>query len=203
MQDQGECIEQTSSVLLTHSRSFRPVLLRDQLTRSIELFPSNTIFLSLFAWNESRLRIDDRVRTILLSTVLTETSDNLPARVFAIRHSIVTENVHSTRAAFENAVESMACAHSWGIWQLYTAWCMRTKEFRHRAKEVFYRGLRAAPWAKQLAMFAFTHLREVMTFEELKNVYRVLGEKELRVHIDIEDQLEEIEDDVRMKSITQ
>lgn len=178
-------------------------MLRDELVKAIELFPDNTIFLYLFAWNESKLRIDDRVRSILVSTVLTEKNDNFPARVFAIRHSMATENVHSTRAAFENAVESAACRHSWGVWQWYTLWCLRTKEFRHKAKDVFYRGLRAAPWAKQLAMFAFTHLRDAMTFEELKNVYRVLGEKELRIHVDLDERLEDLEDEMRVKRLEQ
>lgn len=59
-----------------------------------------------------------------------------------------------------------------------------------RAKQVFYRGMRACPWAKQFYMLAFTHLRAVLTFGELRAVYSVLGEKELRVHVDLEDQFE-------------
>ena len=34
-------------------------------------------------------------------------------------------------------------------------------------------------------MLAFTHLRSVMEFEELRNVYNVMGEKELRVKVDL------------------
>ena len=34
-------------------------------------------------------------------------------------------------------------------------------------------------------MLAFTHLRLVMAYEELRNVYNVMGEKELRVRVDL------------------
>ena len=186
-----------SSLLTGYLSPFRPALLRDELTNAIELFPSNTIFLSLFAWNESSMRIDDRVRTILRSTALTEKNDNFPARVFAIRHSIATGNAYATRATFENAVESMVCMHNWQVWQLYTYWCLLTKEFRHKAKDIFFRGLRAAPWSKQLAMFAFTHLKDDMEYEELKDVYKFLGEKELRIHCDMDGLLEDFEEEER------
>lgn len=53
--------------------------------------------------------------------------------------------------------------------------------------------MRACPWAKTLYLIAFEELRDMMSFEELKAVYRVLGEKELRVHIDLEDRLEEMD----------
>lgn len=39
-------------------------------------------------------------------------------------------------------------------------------------------------------MLAFTHLRNVLAFEELRKVYEVLGEKGLRVHVDLEDVFE-------------
>jgi hypothetical protein len=41
-------------------------------------------------------------------------------------------------------------------------------------------------------MLAFSHLREMLTFQELRRVYNVLGEKELRVHVDLEEAFEEI-----------
>jgi len=42
-------------------------------------------------------------------------------------------------------------------------------------------------------MLAFTHLREALGFENLKRVYNVMGEKELRVYVDLGDTIEEAE----------
>lgn len=39
-------------------------------------------------------------------------------------------------------------------------------------------------------MLAFSHLRDVLAFEELRKIYEVLGEKGLRVHVDLEDVFE-------------
>jgi hypothetical protein len=41
---------------------YKPSVMRDMLTRSLELFPNNTILLSLFMWNEARTKIENRVR---------------------------------------------------------------------------------------------------------------------------------------------
>jgi hypothetical protein len=107
-------------------------------------------------------------------------------------------NVHSTHAAFESSVTSIACCSNPGLWRLYILWLAKIertqKSFRGKAKEVFYRGMRACPWAKGLYMVAFQEIRGSMTFEELRVVYRVLGEKELRVHVDLEDKFEEWDD---------
>ena len=45
--------------------------------------------------------------------------------------------------------------------------------------------------------FAFLAFRRLlgMGFDELRNIYRVLGEKELRIHVDLEDVFEAIEED--------
>ncbi|KAJ0285328.1 hypothetical protein COL922a_014355, partial [Colletotrichum nupharicola] len=73
----------------------------------------------------------------------------------------------------------------------------------------------ASPWSKDILMLAFTHLRddivrqrtdnasnsnnagipqkgEGMNFHELRHVYNVLVEKELRIHIDIEREWDEL-----------
>ena len=39
-------------------------------------------------------------------------------------------------------------------------------------------------------MLAFEHLRDVLSFDELRKIYEVLGEKGLRVHLDLEDVFE-------------
>lgn len=135
------------------------------------------------------------MRTLLRDSILTEDNDCVSSRLFAIRHELRIGNVHSVRSAFENAVSSTACLGNAGLWRLYVLWCAHTKEFRKSTKEVLYRGMRACPWAKKLMMTAFSELRDVMGFEELKSVYQVMQEKELRIHVDLEDWLEDHNED--------
>lgn len=40
----------------------------------------------------------------------------------------------------------------------------------------------------------FEHLGQDVAYEELRGTWRVIGEKELRVHVDLEDAFEEIEE---------
>src|SRR5699024_2500337 len=89
------------------------------------------------------------------------------------------------------------------LWKLYILFELSRGNI-NRAKAIFYRAVRACPWSKELVMLAFTHLRadvvkqhhtdtrgkvevreEGMGFEELRRVYNVLVEKELRVHVDV------------------
>ncbi|PYI21436.1 DUF1740-domain-containing protein [Aspergillus violaceofuscus CBS 115571] len=132
---------------------------------------------------------------------------------------------HSVRAAFEEAIgddtsksssptsssiSSSSARSNPSTWKLYILFELAQHEI-HRSKEVFYRGMRACPWSKELIMLAFTHLRadiirpmhppgkeaprkwdEGMGFEELRHVYNVLVEKELRIHVDIEQALDDL-----------
>jgi hypothetical protein len=193
-------LQSAARLLYHHTRRgpFRPALLRTHLANSLALFPRSTIFLSLYAWNESRLRIDDRVRSVLRDVVLSEANDNLISRLFAVRFEMRNGNVHSTRAAFENAVVSPACSSNPGLWRFYVLWCLgldfkegdAKEEGRRRAKEVFYRGMRKCPWSKELLMVPFVEREMGMGREELVAVYRVMGEKELRIHVDMDERVE-------------
>lgn len=76
------------------------------------------MFLSLLAWKETRLGIDDRVRSVLDAVVFSPSpspsqqqqqihggdGDGISTRAFAIRHEARTGNAHTTRAAFERAL---------------------------------------------------------------------------------------------------
>jgi len=191
-----ELLLQSAARLFYHhvtSGAFRPALLRDHLTKSLSLFPRNTIFLSLYSWNESRLRIDDRVRAILRSTVLTEAHDNIISRLFTIHYEMRAGNIHSTVAAFENAVSSPSCGTNPGLWRLYVLFCLSSQELRNKAKDIFFRGVRVCPWAKDLMMMAFNEVRGMATEDKIA-MYKVLAEKELRIYVDLEQRIEEWQD---------
>ncbi|KAI9785394.1 MAG: hypothetical protein M1835_003344 [Candelina submexicana] len=185
----------------THVRNYRPALLREKLSESIALFPNNTIFLSLFAANETYSRLDDRVRSIL-NTVLLKSDEqtSITAWFFYIqtelRRSVhLGSTTHSVRAVFERAVATETGRCSASLWKFYLLFCLkRENDGGKRAKEVFYRGMRNVPWAKRFIMLAFgTGLRAIMGFEELRKVWNVLGEKELRVFVDLEEAFERID----------
>jgi hypothetical protein len=223
------------------SSLYKPSQIRSLLTESISLFPHNTIFLSLFAWNESRFRIEERVRDVVrdvTSETKQRTSHNrnrttaqqipITSHLFSIYTELIRpvyagSTLHSVRAAFEKAIGDPAhlpagtftngasstastARSSLTLWKLYILFELSRGEI-NRAKEVFYRAIRACPWSKELVMLAFTHLRadvvrerykdsvrkgEGMGFDELRRVYNVLVEKELRIHVDIEEELDRI-----------
>ena len=237
-----EVLHQSQAKLVYHhvrkGGAYKPSHIRALLADSISLSPHNTIFLSLFAWNESRNRIEERVRGVIrdITTSQTRTKYDLDATISPTQQvpitshlfSIYTElsrpvyagsTLHSVRAAFEKAIgdppsasdRNLASTTTAGttarsnlsLWKLYILFELSRHEIQ-RAKDVFYRGMRACPWSKELIMLAFTHLRtdvvrqrygdtgQGMGFDELRWVYNVLVEKELRIHVDVEGVLDDI-----------
>lgn len=161
------------------------------------MFPQNTIFLSLYVWNESRFRIDDRVRSIVHEVVLLPHSSSHTAEsVVSLFFSVYTElmrgtatgsNSHSIRASFERAVESQRGKQSATMWKLYFLFEHSRGELQ-RAKMIFYRAVRACPWVKELYLLPFQYLRGVTPLEELRGIYEMLAEKELRVFVNLDEE---------------
>ncbi|KAK8076749.1 hypothetical protein PG994_004021 [Apiospora phragmitis] len=147
------------------------------------------MFLTLFAWKETRLGVDDRVRTLLHDTILTKAHDCATSRVFAIRHEMRSGNAHSTRAAFEHALaDDDTSKHNMGLWVSYIRYCRATKELGGpKAKEVFYRAIQRCPWSKDVFMEAFGTLVRDLDSAELRSVYSTLYEKGLRVHVEMDE----------------
>ncbi|KAF9886856.1 hypothetical protein FE257_010979 [Aspergillus nanangensis] len=234
-----ELLYQSRARLLYHhvrtNGVYKPSTIRSILSESISSFPHNTIFLSLFAWNEARFRIEERVRDTI-KNITTETRNRhtlttaqvpITSHLFSIYIEMIRpvyagSTVHSVRAAFEKAIgDQETSAHhntlstarsNLSLWKLYILFELSHNDI-HRAMDIFYRGMRACPWSKELIMVAFSHLRadvvqahhpsrkgDGMGFDELRRVYNVLVEKELRIHIDIEDQLDDMMDQMHRSS---
>ncbi|KAM0241257.1 hypothetical protein ACHAPO_002062 [Fusarium lateritium] len=170
---------------------FRRVYLIEQLKHFLAYFPRNTMFLSLFEWADSSLRIIDETRTLLHETVLTPAQDCLSSRIFAIHHEIERGNVNTTKAAFEYAVSSDACKFNTALWINFIGFCSSQRELRPKAKDVLFRALRHCPWSKDVMMEAFLTLNRDMDSSELKGVFETMASKGLRVHVDLEEFLEE------------
>ena len=179
---------------VTHTHLFKPSEIRLYLTDSIRRFRDNTIFLSLYAWNEARFRIDDRVRAIVNDVVFAasqekerEYQESVISHFFAIhnelhRSTLSGSNESTIRSTFERAVASDNGGHSADLWKLYVSFEMSIGRNR-RAKAVFYRGVKACPWAKGIYLLAFGELRSLMNEEELRGVYELMEEKEIRIHV--------------------
>lgn len=188
--------------------------MRFALGESIALFPENTLFLSLYAWNEARFRIDDRVRTIITDVLsrgspIGASAAVLPQRASVIPHffAIATElsrgtalgsNSHTIRSTFEQCLESDGAKSSAMLWKMYMLWELGHREKR-RAKQVFYRAVRACPWVKDLYMLAFQHLGDDMSWQELRAVYEMVVEKELRLHVSLDDYFAALEEGMASK----
>ena len=202
-----ELLHQARAKLLhyhtVHTRSFKPAVVRSVLTDSIRAFPQNTIFLSLYAWNERRFRIDDRVRSIIQSVALRSTHDHHEYRregvishFFAVHTELnrsieAGSNIHSVRSTFERAIDSEGGKSSAALWKLYFLF-EHSRGDVQRAKRVFYRSIRVCPWAKELYMLPFQYLSTTMSTEELKGVYDTMVEKGIRVHVSLDDIFENI-----------
>lgn len=167
---------------------FRPPFVREQLYSFLKLFPSNTIFLNLFAWADTSLLLNDPVRDALRNLVLREPHDRVSSRVFAILHELSAGTVHSARVAFEAALDSDRCRGSPGLWRSYVRFCqVHKKGLRGKAADAFYRAVGACPWSKDLAMEAFGTLVKDMDSGDLRGVFGAMAAKGLRIHVDLDD----------------
>jgi hypothetical protein len=151
------------------------------------LFPRNTIFLSLLAWSETGLRIDDPVRTLLRDLCLTPANDCVKSRIFAIQYELQHGTLHGARAAFEAALASDACRGNDFLWICYVRFCGGRREFRSAAKEVFFRAVAVCPGSKDLYMEAFGTLLKEISSAELRAVFSTMVAKGLRVHVDLDE----------------
>ncbi|KAK5009128.1 hypothetical protein LTR39_005006, partial [Cryomyces antarcticus] len=195
-----ELIYQGKAQLLAHHnarRIYKPSTVRSELTESIAMFPSNTIFLNQYADNEAHFRIDDRVRSIINDVVLKRSESTIIAHIFAVQSEMArgTEGgstAYAVRGTFDRVLATSTGKHSAALWSLYFHFELSQGDMK-RSKDVFLQGMTNLPWNKSFIMLAFRYLTEVMTYDELRRVYRVMGEKELRVFVDLEDVFEEVE----------
>ncbi|KAI9808218.1 MAG: hypothetical protein M1825_004675 [Sarcosagium campestre] len=168
-----------------------PASLRAPLAESIRRLPHNTIFLALHGWNEARFRIADRLRATLRDDVLRGSSSSVIGWAFAIWTEIrfggtAGGNANSVRAVFERALANDSTKSSVLLWTVYVHFSLQRLSPADTAA-VFFRGMRACPWAKSFYLLAFSHLGAVLSAADRRMVWRIMGEKELRVFVDLDE----------------
>lgn len=110
----------------SHAAIVKPSLIRSTLEPLISQFPQNTILLSLYAANETRFSIDDRVRSTMHQNALQPSeATSVAGWSFAIhyekkRGKIAGTTSHSIRALYKRATKPDASgAHSPALWMSY------------------------------------------------------------------------------------
>ena len=160
----------------THSRPFRPATLRAHLETALTHYPHNTHLLSLYAWNEARTKIDNRIRGVLLQRDEGTVEWWLFAVWIEMRLS-VQYNRNAVRGLWERATNQHR--GSVVLWMAWVRWEVSVGEVE-RARTVWRRAWRWCPWNREVVMVG------VELGLDGEEVGRVLGitaeEKGLRVH---------------------
>lgn len=107
------CLMSKARLLYHHAttaKMFKMKIMRDVLEKALACFPNNSMFLGLYAWNEGRTKIENRVRTLMRDVVLKERKETVVGWAFAIWAEMRmvgtggVYNVHAVRALLEQAV---------------------------------------------------------------------------------------------------
>ncbi|PKS11935.1 hypothetical protein jhhlp_001230 [Lomentospora prolificans] len=197
----GECpqheelLEFAAMLLFRHTilGPYRRAYLSDQFRRCVQLFPTNVNFLALLDWVASTLRIDDEFRNVLSDLVLIGNQDSVALRVCAITHELGPGgSTYAAATAFSRALDSDAARLSPWLWSCYIRFCQVRAEGlpKDAGKRTYYRAMNSCPWAKDLAMEAFTTLIRRMDSSELKSGYNSMELKGMRIHVAMEEFME-------------
>ncbi|KAI8069872.1 NRDE-2, necessary for RNA interference-domain-containing protein [Gongronella butleri] len=164
---------------------FQPGKLRAVTQRSLDQFPSNTMLLGLFIWNEARTWIHQRVNDTLTTNLAKD--PNLVLRIVNIQVHLHRQpyDHHHVRTLFESAVADSRTRSSLLLWKLYIQNELRQGE-RKKAKELLYRAVRRCPWSKELYMIAIEHLSHEMTNAEQLELTNLMMEKDIRTRLFID-----------------
>ncbi|KAK3705232.1 hypothetical protein LTR37_013393 [Vermiconidia calcicola] len=179
--------------ILTNKRPHKPALIRSELAQNLDRFPENSIFLNLYH-HIGRSRIDDQLREAVAP--FTPRSEGLVAWHFRLTNEIQRSEgdtpaatANGVRALFRSALleSDSKVRHSLALWRLWWEFEIQTRSVEN-VRRVFYDGLRYLPWCKKWVLMALGWFsdgvsRGGMTDGELRRVYEVLGEREMRIRV--------------------
>ncbi|KAJ5707428.1 hypothetical protein N7488_007229 [Penicillium malachiteum] len=181
--------------------SEKPTEYRELFEESIALFRHNTMFSTICMWNETRVLRINRLRVDKLLqqnseqqyklTDVLSLNEPISNTLLPIWLEISSEGGEPwrVRSLFETAlagVYSRARANL-TIWKLYMIYELHHVKDMPAAKTVFQRAIQACPWSKELIMFGFEKLRgqSGLSVDELRQLLLVLGDRQLRLRLDI------------------
>ncbi|KAK0255904.1 hypothetical protein B0A54_11164 [Friedmanniomyces endolithicus] len=197
-------------------RPYKPAVLRNELVENLRSNPHNSVLLELYTHIGAQTRIDDRLRASLHENPLTGPDATVVGWSFAIAQELrrcassetsgaTTSSVRSTFSRALLAPDSKV-KHSVFLWSRWLTFELpprdpanslseaQERQALARAKQVFLDGLRYLPWCKAWVIMGLrAFAREGgMTGSELRQLYDVLGERESRVRMSVEEMEEAI-----------
>ncbi|PHH64694.1 hypothetical protein CDD81_4135 [Ophiocordyceps australis] len=176
-------LQSAARLLYWHSTKgpFRRIHLREQFSFFIDAFPQNTMFLRLFAWADTGIRVIDETRQLLHDKVFVAKA-SVTSHAFAIEHELERGRVHAAQGAFEQALmgEASSCAT---LWRSYLRFCQAHVSEASGGRQVAFRALKHCPWAKGVALDA---IKTMADEAEAKIIYDAMAAKGLRIHTDLE-----------------
>jgi hypothetical protein len=194
-----ECLHQAKAQLITHHlrnvHLYKPALLRSSLEESIKLFPNNTFLLSAWAGLGPDLDLLSP-HSLMEDIVLTGETASITGYSFTVslassRSLELGGSPHRIRSLFTRALASPPLSHNYHLWTSYLHFETETQKDFTKAREVFMRGLRELPWCKWWVVQGLRGLGDVLGWEDGVRVWNVLGERELRTHVNVEEVVEE------------
>ncbi|XP_063295561.1 nuclear exosome regulator NRDE2 [Pelobates fuscus] len=175
--------------------------LRDALTASLKLYPTNVSLWKTYIQTENKCHNVSKARRFLDS--IRRTTDALEPRLFAIKaeedrkklmdsvqrldlgaiHSFIPETGLSNRikALFEHALRSDYGSKCPLLWRMYLHFMVSLGHLE-RGRGLFYKAIQNCPWAKVLYMDAVEYFPE-----KLQEIIDLMAEKELRVRVPLEE----------------
>ena len=124
----------------TQAPIVKPSLIRGNLDWVLDDFPANTILLSVYAANETRFAIDDRVRRFWEGFYSQPDEQSLASWAFAIHYEALRDEragstSHSIRALYRRATDSVTGSRCPALWKAYVNFelqCLHSEQTRQQ-----------------------------------------------------------------------
>lgn len=185
---------------LNHRHAYKPAILKQELVDDLNMFPSNSILLDL----HSRLVAQDRLRALVQGQravefskmSITQWSSLITQELRRLEAVASGSTANSVRALFKKALlgRDSAVKHSPFLWlaRLRFEHQLTLSDSRSTSgnlKQVFLDGMRHLPWHKAWVLAGMRYLPECNSLSEveMKQVYKTMEERGLRMRVDIED----------------
>ena len=173
---------------LDSNTDFNIATLNDALYNSLNKFPTNTLFLNLFALNEKSKRINNKA-----AVVLDDLSSKINSHLLPLFYIWNTNqgglNVNLIRSLFKKAVSNEGYVFAYSrsykspeLWYLYLKFEIKNKNYAS-LKDLFFRACKECPWVKALYLIGISELNELFNADEIEELGLLLQEKEMRVRL--------------------
>ncbi|KAK9456775.1 NRDE-2, necessary for RNA interference-domain-containing protein [Dipodascopsis uninucleata] len=167
---------------MNHSRIYKVSLFRKYLETFIKVYPTDVEFLRIYMTSERRFRIENNVNNILNDYVLVKSNPTLYTWYYAICYQVEVNANNVARSYFERAINNENTRSNPSLWKAYVEFELSHQQ-KWNAKKILYRAIAACPWSKDLIMFGFTSLRDIMSASEMRQLSEIMLERELRIRV--------------------